>query len=151
MGRVLTPKWLRVPNLKATVQMPTMNVPFAITIDYGEPEIQKFREIFGDYLYYQSESKRFSLEEMYAAGQVDYYDQTHGHLDGSKFTSIPLRGIMWGWPSEDRQTMILSAVAKNQARYCWSGWGTMKIRVVGSLLNIPKIECKFKTQLVKKL
>jgi len=142
---------LHVPNLKATVQMPTMNVPFSITIDYGEPEIPKFRELFGDYEYYQSEGKLFTQGEMYAAGRVDYYDQVHGHLDNSKFTEILLRGIMWGWPSEDRQSLMLYATAKNQARYCWSGWGTLKIRVVGSLLNIPKLECKFKTKILKKL
>jgi hypothetical protein len=137
------PKWLSIPPKTAT-SPPTIKLNFTITIDYGEPELQALIDMIGDDGKYYMTAMPFPiLKDVYVRGECQFYNRDGVHLDGDDFTEIKLRGCVWGWKGSPQSVLLYGTI--QIGTFCQTGYGHMKIMIVGGPLDGKKLECQFHT------
>ena len=131
-------KTLKVDTLVSVEQVAAIPIPFKITLDQGEYQAY-FQGLFKHRRWWNFRSP-VNVPDHTANGHVDYYDEPHGHLDHGNIVQVALKARRrWPWGLVE-----ISGVTNPIGRFCFTGWGEMKLRIVGPVLNF-ELETRFKT------
>lgn len=135
-------KKLVVPRQVSNLTVQAVKIPFKIEMD---PENYQsfFETLFKRVPWWRFWDRSVDVPEHTANGRVDFYDLEHGHLDNGNIILVPLKARRL-WARHGSWRVELSGVTNPIGRWCWSGWGIMDLRIVGSVLEFEVIT-KFET------
>jgi hypothetical protein len=134
-------KTLKVNTLASVLQVAAISIPFTIKLDQGEYS-SFFQGLFKNHHWWNFR-RPVDVPKHTANGYVDYYDEPHGHLDHGHIVQVTLKARRcWPWGLVE-----ISGVTNPIGRFCFTGWGEMKLRIVGPVLNF-ELSTMFKTVIV---
>jgi hypothetical protein len=131
---------LKVDTQTTRQQVAAQPIPFRIEID---SEYEAFwKNLLSSQRWWLSKS--VDIPDHRADGHVDFYDESHGHLDHGQIVDVKLKACRsWRWRRPYFHVEV-SGLTNPIGRFCFSGHGIIILRITGPVLNFT-VTTRFNT------
>jgi hypothetical protein len=139
---------LIIPKVCATVQMPTVQIPFKIVCE----EIDRRPNLLITFLNWRWWSWQKIMAMWKARGIIRFYDKAHGEIDHKNFVDVELTAQLV-WARHFKRILELSGTLPNVGRFCFTGWGECFMEVYNGPDNhsLFRVSGDVETEIVERI